>query len=430
MGLNRVYVGDGYPLCVDLPSQHFLKRGATYKLLGPKPKPRLLSDPESWTDSATAKRISLDQNSNLYKALCKLSGGVCSYPAMVVLQSNMACTGVECDIDEPRIVKVSGVYYEYTRFPCVEQSFYSNPTMMTNQWGWSYCADRRAAAGSLVCCPNDYGDADISVVKFDGEKLKFDRAAARCTANGMKLCDSPWWDCNDCNQQIGYWTSHSCSLAVKIHRDGNIGIVHDVADKEKLYRSIHYNVDKETKTSFRVDWQGPLDSFLSSYNTQCASSGCKLDPLENLCICPVAAVTNSAVFSSAPTVNQVLRQLPIGSFAPDILAGSYSARDLGNGVLMHSTDGLFSAKSIFQVTDSNGVTHFRKNVKSTVTVGSGGLSFRNPPHFISLAFPELRDAVYETDAGLDQYFVSSTNSPIQFEKFVSTLLTHPFLLFF
>lgn len=426
MGLNRVYVGDGYPLCADLPSQHFLKQGATYRLLGPKAKPRLLNDPESWTESETIKRLSLDENSNLYQALCESSGGACFYPGKVVLQSNVECTGVECEIDEPRIVEVSGIYYEYAHLPCVEQAFYNNPVMMSNQDGSVYCADRRTAAGSVACCSEVPGRmwitsclnirvgssssaANVDLVEFDGEKMTFESAARRCEANDLAVCEVPWWECNDCNEQLGYWTTHSCDLVVKIHRDGKIGIVHEVDDgRRNVGKDVYYNVRKDIRTSFRVDWQGPLDALLGSYDTQCELMGCKLDSMENLCLCPVSYVADRPVFGSTPSVTQVLRQLPIGSFSPDILSESYNSTDLGRGVLMHSTDGLFSAKSIFQVKDANGVTHFRKNVKSTVTVGSGNLSFRNPPHFISLAFPELRDAVYETDAGLDHYFVSPT----------------------
>jgi hypothetical protein len=418
MGLNRAYIGDGYPLCSDLPSQHFLKRGATYRLLGSKPKPRLLNDPKSWTDSTTTKRLSLDTTSILYQALCKASGGVCSYPAKVVLPTNIACTGVECEIDEPRIIEVSGMYYEYARLPCVQQAFFNNPAIMVNQWGWTVCADRRTAAASVACCPTSTGKANTTLVKFAGEKLTFDKSMARCKASGMVTCDVAWWDCNGCNTQLGHWTTQSCNLVVKVHRDGKIGIVHEAPESwPGGSKNMYYNVKRDTKTSFRVDWQGPLSTLLGSYSTQCATMGCKMDTTENVCLCPVASVADSPVFTSAPTVTQVLRQLPIGSFSPDILAGTYSARDLGNGVLMHSTDGLFSARSVFQVRDANGVTHFRKNIKSTVTIGSGTLSFRNPPHFVSLAFPEARDAAYETDAGLDHYFVSQTN--VSHRKIVS-----------
>lgn len=406
MGLNRKYVGDGYPLCADLPSKHFLKRGATYRLLGPKPSPRLLNDPASWTDSLAKKRLVLDTSSKLYQVLCQLSGNVCTYPSKVVLQANVACTGIECEIDEPRIVVVNGMYYEYTRLPCVEQAFFDNPAMMTNQWGWTYCGDRRTSAGSVACCSDDTGKGNIDFVKFDGEKMSFGSATGRCGANGSKMCEVPWWDCNGCHESLGYWTTHDCDLVVKVNRDGKVGIVHEVIDsRPSVGKNMYYNVRKDTKTSFRVDWEGSLDTLLKSYDSQCVAMGCKLDSLEKVCMCP-ATVLESPVFTSTPSVTDVIRKLPIGSFSPDILSVSYGMRDLGGGVLMHSTDGQFSAKSIFQVKDENGVIHFRKNVKSTVKVGSGALLFRNPPHFISLAFPELRDAVYETDAGLDHYFVS------------------------
>lgn len=46
-----------------------------------------------------------------------------------------------------------------------------------------------------------------------------------------------------------------------------------------------------------------------------------------------------------------------------------------------------------------------------VTVGNGGHRFRNPVHFIALSDPEVRDAHYETDAALDQYFEHPNTAP-------------------
>ena len=43
MGLDTTYVGDGYPLCSDLPWGHFLNKGATYRLLGGQPSPELVA---------------------------------------------------------------------------------------------------------------------------------------------------------------------------------------------------------------------------------------------------------------------------------------------------------------------------------------------------------------------------------------------------
>jgi hypothetical protein len=34
LDLDKTFIGDGYPLCADLPSKQFLKKGATYRLVG------------------------------------------------------------------------------------------------------------------------------------------------------------------------------------------------------------------------------------------------------------------------------------------------------------------------------------------------------------------------------------------------------------
>ena len=52
------YIGDQYPLCVDLPSKAFLKHGATYRLLGSSSLPELMHDPiEFATDNTIQKFV-------------------------------------------------------------------------------------------------------------------------------------------------------------------------------------------------------------------------------------------------------------------------------------------------------------------------------------------------------------------------------------
>lgn len=34
LDLNQGFIGDGYPLCTELPTKQFLKKGATYRLIG------------------------------------------------------------------------------------------------------------------------------------------------------------------------------------------------------------------------------------------------------------------------------------------------------------------------------------------------------------------------------------------------------------
>jgi hypothetical protein len=407
MGLNRTYVGDGYPLCKHLPTQHFLKIGATYRLLGSTPNPRLLAEHETWYNSTSTKRLKLASDSALFAKLCQPSeDGSCQYKAVIELDENLGCTGVECEIDSIRIIEVTeGLFYEYSRQPCVKQAFYSDPSMMRLNWHIFFCGDPEVESGSVACCDGDNDGATMDFNLFDGERTTYATAEQRCTENGKNLCGVPWWTCDNCDVKLGVWTNMDCTLQVKIGLDGKVGIVHQVDVDEVDFEHIHNNVRQDTKTTFRVDWEGPIDVFLASYETECAAHGCTRDSFDNLCLCLVS-VTESQAFTAPPTKDEVLEQLTIGSFSPDILDETYQRDDLGNGVYMYSTDGQITARSIFQVKDALNIVHLRINMKSTVTVGSKNtLSFRNPPHFISLVYPELRDAVYETDAGIDHYVV-------------------------
>lgn len=412
MGLHRRYVGDGYPLCKHLPAQHFLKMGATYRLLGSTPNSRLLAEQETWFNSTTIKRVKLVPESALYAKLCQPSeDGSCQYQSVIEIEENLACTGVECDTDSLRIIEVTeGLFYEYTRLPCVEQAFYSDPSMMRLNWHVFFCGDPEVASGSVACCDGDNDGATMEFNLFDGERASYATAEKRCSDNGKNLCRLPWWTCDDCDVKLGVWTNMDCMLQVKIGLDGKVGIVHHVDVDEVKLEDIHNNVRQETKTAFRVIWEGPIDAFLASYEAECTAHGCERDTFDNLCLCPVF-VNETQAFTTPPTKDEVLEQLTVGSFSPDILDETYQKDDLGNGVYMYSTDGQISVRSIFQVKDALNIVHLRMNMKSTISVGSQNtLSFRNPPHFMSLVYPELRDAIYETDAGIDHYVVRTTLS--------------------
>ena len=48
MNLNQGFVGDGYPLCAQIPKKSFLKKGAKYRLVGNWNKPELSPETASW----------------------------------------------------------------------------------------------------------------------------------------------------------------------------------------------------------------------------------------------------------------------------------------------------------------------------------------------------------------------------------------------
>lgn len=136
--LSGDYIGNrAAPLCVDLPSKHFLRKGATYKLLGGTASPVFQNEPNDWSSNPDLKRIDLDPSSPLYVKLCEPdSQGRCSFSSTVKLDSNLiydeaATYGEEYAVDTLRVVAIksgtkSPVYYEYVRQPCVELAFFAN----------------------------------------------------------------------------------------------------------------------------------------------------------------------------------------------------------------------------------------------------------------------------------------------------------------
>lgn len=64
------YIGDRYPLCVDLPEKAFLKEGAEYRFLGSSVLPDLMSDPIEFESDSTIQRAILEDSSQLREELC------------------------------------------------------------------------------------------------------------------------------------------------------------------------------------------------------------------------------------------------------------------------------------------------------------------------------------------------------------------------
>lgn len=135
--LQEGFIGDRVPLCVDLPEKHFLRKGATFKLIGSSVAPELHSEPESWETNPELIRLEVGGSSPLFAALCAAdSNGACSFPSKVVLDENLvyddtARDGAEWKVDSIRSVRLQSglshpIHYEYVRQPCVEHAFYSD----------------------------------------------------------------------------------------------------------------------------------------------------------------------------------------------------------------------------------------------------------------------------------------------------------------
>jgi hypothetical protein len=153
------FIGDGFPLCADLPPRPFLRKGAKFHYLGLDSTPLLQSDP---VRSGTPVRMRLD-SSQLYEALCAkaMPSGNCTFPSTVTLPSNLLCDGLECGVDTVRVAEVgtTGVFYEFERPPCVELAFFSGGQTIFSRGGprsdignQPLCANPLTLAAGGACC--------------------------------------------------------------------------------------------------------------------------------------------------------------------------------------------------------------------------------------------------------------------------------------
>lgn len=219
LGLDRQYIGDGYPLCSDLPQQHFLKAGAKYRLLGSNPVPDLLNDPNKWNQGAP-KRLSLNFDSSLLASqLCNGDTSNCQPQGSThILDQDIACDGVECTILAPRTLEVSpGIWYEYIRPACVNTVFYENAKTLYRNWGDDkhMCANPHEIAASTACCIHyNWGEVARRNEAFSGERVDFSTAEARCQSQDLDLCNNPWirnTDCGDPSQGgCDQWSKFIC----------------------------------------------------------------------------------------------------------------------------------------------------------------------------------------------------------------------------
>ena len=422
MGLDRKYIGDGLPLCTDLPSKHFLAKGATYKLRGRTPTPLAQRDPVGWAKDPKFQRFKLEPNgpNSLFGSLCgEAPDGSCQYAPRVVLGENIPCSAKECLVDTVRTVEVAdGIFYEYIRPPCVYQAFYSNAKLVprSNSNSGTVCADPRTEVATTSCLQGRSWN-----VTFWGERSTFATASQKCNAKLCTLqtppsCTNPNFG-SICSGNDRYWTNTDCTLYVKIDGTGNAAIVHQ--PQGVTAGKIDALVRPDTKTFFRVDWSDA--SIVSNIIGNCPSvSGCSAT-IDGMCMCKVS-VSETQVFVDGdnPSRDQVLNSLRVGAFDPSARSTSYIATNMGE-VTWYSATGGLTSDSVFAVIDDTGMKQLRKNVKLTVSIVGANLSFRNPVHFISLADPEPRDAQYETDAALDHYFYHSNTAP-----FVATRLAQRF----
>eukprot|EP00934_Nitzschia_sp_Nitz4_P009264 Nitzschia sp. Nitz4//scaffold316_size20630//7257//13186//NITZ4_008656-RA/size20630-snap-gene-0.2-mRNA-1//1//CDS//3329547514//9254//frame0 len=447
LGINNQYVGDGYPLCSDIPHQHFLTVGATFHLLGSSSEPRLRSKVYTWK-YADPKRISLEATSELAKALCGGSTTSCNPAATTTLNAEVKCVGIECLIDEPQTFEAApGVWFEYIRPPCVNQAFFDNAKTTRNVYQlYGLCSNPLNRDHSALCClasdldnPNPVVNPNLGRnILFSSERVTYEEAERRCNAiGGAAVCDTDAFvrmeaDCG--NETRGgcdatkdtFWSAAGCLMYVKINRAGGVAIVHEPQDLDQEndpfdMKRRHNYVSNNTKMFFRVDWLNSegssdssfIDDFLRDYDDNCESlPGCIIDTFDGLCMC-ITVVSNEPMFTSkaelaAADVSSILASATVAPFTPPSSGWKYANSDLKYTL----NGGTVDDGSFLRIRDHNGYYQYRKNVLSRVLVGgSSSIQFRNPVSFFSLAFPTVRDARYEVDATLEHYFYHQNMPP-------------------
>ena len=438
LGLNKQYIGDGYPLCTDLPDKHFLHKGATYRLLGSDPSTTLLNDPQEWKGIAP-NRLSLDSTSQLAAKICneQHENSPCRFATQFVLDETVSCTGVECDIDEFRVIEAApGTYYEYVRQPCVNRAFYKDAKTIRRDWSSDHymCGEPSTTTASATCC--DIGETTYSDLAgaefFSGERVTYETASTRCSDLGKQLCINPKInedrDCVDPTTAIGgcdnvhYWSSAPCNLYVKIDLEGSVAIVHEAVGQPE--GEVQNMVNYVTKMFFRVDWITSPEDVLVDFTNQCAFMGCVIT-LDGFCQCAIDQVTETSAFTdgtllAAASVEEILAAVTIGAMPP---AADEAGEEVAPGVTKYPAGASLDHNTVIEIVDSNWRTHYRKNIRSLVSIGNEQktLVMRNPVSFISVADPNRRDAQYETDAALEHYFYHPNVAP-----FLATRLAQRF----
>jgi len=402
--LHGGFLGDGFPLCRELPRRAFLARGARYEFLG---------------YSHQGHAVELSPASGLFQALCREREGSCAFEAVVTLPRNdLFCHETECDVSSMTIVKVEGGFYEYIAPPCVFTFFYkgrqaARPQSWRNKEvcvdpllplaGVACCAGGGASGGAPLLCSNNPTDhmkrkgitcanrpnfmstkscnkkeswrnkkwcqhecfklgrgyAGDNCAPAEGDepqeelacsapthRMTFEAAESRCNAARLSICEDKKSEC-DASMYVWKPRGEFCRSALTVYADGKVSAY-----------------TEHVENRFAVPWSGPA-----------APAG-----TYDATLVEVEAFSGSTL----PSASEVTSDLKVGAFER---AGTHDAEE--HGVKAYGPVAPMDLTTVFECEGK-----FYQNIRSMVEVeGDDGttFTFRNPPAFIRPDLVEMGD---------------------------------------
>ncbi|CAJ1350015.1 unnamed protein product [Effrenium voratum] len=422
--LDGNFLGDGYPLCADLPTGYFLRAGAKYEFIG-----------HSYAGSDV---LNLTESSLLFARLCDSSGAPCKHRLTWELDNDLACSGPECTVNTVSVVNVAGGFYRYMPPTCVNLFFFNGQVTRRGgrAWGWTdECQNPNLPVAGAACCggcknrkdwwwldhkkcscenattacpqlftekcnndetwrehqwcrlacwENDVGYAGDDCTKgpwrgervcgYPQERVIMATAERECASRGLEVC----WErmegfgCGLDEEHV--WTPESCSHEVIVYSDGKV--------------SSNYT-SRTRQNKFFVPWKS---GFPVKTGSACPS-GCRVH--DDGCSCSMTVQARS-VFSTLPSGSE-LSQLKIGAVKPAGQCTQCSGPVRAYGA-MDDPDTVFEHQG-----------KFYKNKELVVL--AGGFEFRNPPVFVTLEDPREPDVHAEVESLLDHLFFHPNTAP-------------------
>jgi len=483
--LDWNFLGDKYPLCIELQGsafKPFFRKGAHYRYTG-----KTSTEQSRCESDSTCVRLEPNATtSGLYKLLCDRASPVdpCAFPGDVYLPEHVVCDPgmVECMVDDVTVVKlVDGAYtvfYEYVREPCVYLSFH-NGGIRQKRWPGTTgttCQDPKTPSGVPGCCNQAVcatgvgssnnkcvasrrrdRDTSLDYTKYaneiDYELTTYETNKARCEAIGKRVC--PWY--NKSPWKLGYsdkwwpehvWTSYPCKIQTQIDDRGAVSIIHT----ETTQSMFQINAFERSGNSFQVKWTGSTSTnggIFPRASSNCAT-GCSIPDVEggpgNTCLCDME-VKDTAIFdtstgygpsSQIPTRLEIEQECFIGSVDPTTIPESVSKCTSAACTSSYEVEvwfgntadfNEFAMDTIFKIRSfgGNGPTRYFLNRRSMVHIGND-FSFRNPPHFMAFWTPKEQPsfkfaAEAEVEALLDHLFYHQNTKAFVAYRLIQRLVT-------